>query len=276
VVAIVLSLLVLIHAVDDVIEMRAVSRFMIDALLAFGLWSYASVQLFSLGDLFGMGEVVIVRSAIVMTIFCFVAASNAFNMVDGIDSLCSGLGIICFGTLTTMILLSGTPISDPLVSALLVLMAALIPLYCANLGLFGTKLRVFLGDSGARLIGFIAAITLILAAEADMIRPVMAYFAIAVPVCDCLVLMGQRALHGRSPLSADRLHLHHLLGDLGFSTAQVRRIILSSALGMSVCGFFFQVISTPEWVVSAFVVATFAIFIGVRLWLIRRAAVQVR
>ncbi|MEX0942072.1 MAG: MraY family glycosyltransferase, partial [Pseudomonadales bacterium] len=272
--AIVLTLLVLIHAIDDVIEMRALSRFTIDALLAFGLWSYASVQLFSLGDLFGLGEIVIVRSAILMTIFSFVAASNAFNMVDGIDSLCSGLGLVCFGTLVTMILLSGSPVDAPLVEILLVVMAALVVLYLANLGLLGPRLRIFLGDAGARLIGFIAAIALIQAAQAGMIRPVMAYFAIAVPVCDCLALMGQRALQGRSPLSADRLHLHHLLGDLGFSDSQVRRMIITSALGMSLFGFFFQITNTPEWVVSVFVVTTFAVFIGMRLWLIRRVATR--
>jgi len=264
-----LALLVMAHAVDDVVELRAATRFGIDAVLALVICAMALVKLTTLGNLFGLGEVTLGRFAMLMTLFCFIAASNAFNMVDGIDSLCSGLGLIAFGTLITLILISGSPESSLLVNPLLVVMVALVPMYFANLGMFGARSRVFLGDSGARLIGFIAAIALICAAQKGMIRPVMAYFPIAVPVCDCLVLMGLRVLKGRSPLSADRLHLHHLLQDIGLGTHATRRFILALGLVVSLFGVFFQVTHTSDWIISAFVVVSFWTFIFFRFWLMR-------
>ncbi len=261
--------LVIVHAIDDVIGMRATTRLITDALLALLLCVYAGIELKNLGNLIGIGTIGLGHYSALMTVFCFVAASNAFNMVDGIDSLCTGLGIICFTTLGALILLGDTPLASTMITPLLVVLAALLPLYVANLGLLGPGFRVFLGDAGARLIGFIAAIALILAARNDLIKPVMAFFPIAVPVCDCLVLMGLRMLHGRSPVSADRLHLHHLLQDLGYSPGQTRRLILSLATGFSVCGIAFQLTGPTEWMVSLFVVVSFWAFIAFRFWLMR-------
>ena len=267
-----LAILVMLHAVDDVVELRAETRLAIDALLAFLICSEALVKLTTLGDLFGMGEVTLGRYSVVMTIFCFVAASNAFNMVDGIDSLCSGLGFVALGTLLALISIGGAPGGDQLAGAIMVVMVALVVTYAANLGALGKPLRVFLGDSGARLIAFIVAITLIVAAQKRLIHPVMAYFTIAVPVCDCLVLMGVRAFKGRSPISGDRLHLHHLLQDIGFSAPQARRAILSLAVAVAACGVLFQVSDAPDWVVSVFVVGSFWMYIALRLWLARPAS----
>lgn len=257
--------LVLLHAIDDVIELRAITRFGIDAMLAFFIALYALVRLTTLGDLFGMGEVTLGRFSLLMTVFCFVAASNAFNMTDGIDSLCTGLGIVCFATIIALIGLNAG--SNVMIAPLAIVIAALIPLYIANLGLLGARMRTFLGDSGARLIGFIAAIALISAAQQGMIRPVTAFFAIAVPVCDCVLLMGWRLAHRRSPLSADRLHLHHLLLDAGLTQSQSRRLILTLAVVFGLVGIAFEWSGTPTWIVSAFVVASFFGFIGFRLWL---------
>lgn len=258
--------LVILHAFDDVMALRAFTRFAIDALLAFFIAFYGMVMLKTLGDLFGMGEVTLGRFALLMTLFCFIAASNAFNMSDGIDSLCTGLGIICFSTIVALILLNAGA-SHALIPPIAIVTAALVPMYLANLGSLGPRMRTFLGDSGARLIGFMAAVALILAANEGMIRPVTAYFPIAVPVCDTLILMGWRVFHGRSPLSADRLHLHHLMVDAGYSFPQTRRLILTLAVIFASFGIGFEWSGMPTWVVSTFVVVSFWGFVGFRIWL---------
>lgn len=269
-----LAMLVMMHAVDDIVELRAETRLFLDAMLAFFICTYAVVKLTTLGNLIGMGEVTLGRFSVIMTVFCFVAASNAFNMVDGIDSLCSGLGIVALLTLATLIGLGGAPVQPQLVECMLVVVVALTVAYIANQGLLGPRMRIFLGDSGARLIAFMVAIAVILAAQHKLIHPVMAYFPIAVPVCDCLVLMATRMLHGRSPVSGDRLHLHHLLQDVGLRPRQTRRAILSIAVMFSLAGIGFQLIGPPDWVISLFIVVSFGSYMGFRFWLMHLAAVR--
>ena len=64
--------------------------------------------------------------------------------------------------------------------------------------------------------------------------PVLAPFLFSIPVIDCLVLMVRRLAARRSPFSADRNHLHHLLADAGFSITGVIVVIvtLSLAIGL--------------------------------------------
>ncbi len=145
---------------------------------------------------------------------------------------------------------------------------ALLGMYLANLGFFGQRMRAFLGDSGARLIGFIAAILLTYAAGKQFINPVMAYFPIAIPVCDCLILMGTRVLQRRSPLSADRLHLHHLLQDAGLTPQTTRAAIFALALLYSGIGYWIQVVDLTEWKISVIIVLSYWCIIGIRRGLI--------
>lgn len=173
------------------------------------LCTIALLKLDTLGKLFGDSETTMERWAIPMTVFSFVAASNSSNMTDSIDSLYTGLRIICFSTIIALLLGNGNPESQGLVELCKLVIFALLPMYLDNLDLLGDRLKSFLGDSGARLIGFMAAIALIYYANKNYIHPVMAQFSLAVLVCDCLILMRGRAFDRRSLLSTDRWHLHH-------------------------------------------------------------------
>jgi UDP-GlcNAc:undecaprenyl-phosphate/decaprenyl-phosphate GlcNAc-1-phosphate transferase len=268
-----LGVLVLTHAFDDIHAISAVVRLALDGAIGVLLCTIGLLQIDTLGFLFGSAETTMGRWAIPMTVFSFIAASNAFNMTDGIDSLCTGLGIVCFTTIIALLVHGGSTEAEGLVELCVLVIFTLLPLYLANLGLLGHRLRSFLGDSGARLIGFMAAIVLIYAAKMNYIDPVMAYFPMAVPVCDCLILMAVRVMDKRSPLSADRLHLHHLLTDCGLSTGATRHTILGIAVLLSVIGFSLQYYNVTEWVVSIVVVVSFWSFIGLR-WTLRKLATQ--
>jgi UDP-GlcNAc:undecaprenyl-phosphate GlcNAc-1-phosphate transferase len=267
-VGILLAVLVFTHAFDDIYGIDAIVRLAIDGAIGVLLSAVTLLQLDTLGYLFGPSEMTLGRWAVPMTVFCFIAASNAFNMVDGIDSLCSGLGILCFATIIVLLMESGQPEATGLITLCTVVICALVPMYLVNLGMLGVRLKSFLGDSGARLIGFIAAIALIFAAKNEFIKPVIAYFPIAVPVCDCLILMGSRVRKKRSPLSADRLHLHHLFLDCGLSANATRYAIIFIGILLSLLGFLLQYHHVAEWIVSMVVVLSFWCFMGLRWSLI--------
>jgi len=270
-VGLLLGVLVFTHAFDDVYGIDAIVRLAIDGAIGVLLSAVALLQLDTLGYLFGPSEMTLGRWAVPMTVFCFIAASNAFNMVDGIDSLCSGLGILCFSTIIVLLMDGGHPDASGLIILCTVVICALVPMYLVNLGYLGSRLKSFLGDSGSRLIGFIAAIALIYAAKHEYIKPVIAYFPIAVPVCDCLILMGSRVRKKRSPLSADRLHLHHLFLNYGFTVNATRSIIISLGILLSLLGFLLQHYDVAEWIISMTVVVSFWCFMGMRWYLIRLA-----
>ncbi len=274
VIGLLLTFLVMTHAIDDILDLNATARLFVDGTLALCICTWAMVKIATLGELFGMGEVTLGRFGVAMTVFSFIAASNAFNMTDGIDSLCTGFGLIAFTTLMILLAINGDPSATPLINVLGIIVFALVPMYLANLGRLGIELRSFLGDSGARLIGFVAAITVIMAASQRFIDPVFAFFPIAIPVCDCLVLMAVRSAEKRSPFSADRLHLHHLLVDNGLSTCQARRAELGMGVVFAAIGIALHASGAREWVVTTLVVSLFAGFIALRFWLAARARTQ--
>lgn len=274
-IGVLLALVVIAHATDDILELNTTTRLVIDGTLALLIATVAMVNIVTLGELFGMGEVTLGRFAIPMTIFCFVAASNAFNMTDGIDSQCTGFGLIAFSTLMVFLVIAGDPRASALINVLGIITLALIPMYLANMGKLGPALRSFLGDSGARLIGFMAAITVIMAASQGFIDPVFAFFPIAVPVCDCLILMAVRVANKRSPVSADRRHLHHLLMDNGLTSCQARRIGLWLGIAFAIVGVGLHAAGVAEVVVSILVISLFAAYIALRVWLAERAEARI-
>ena len=132
---------------------------------------------------------------------------NAANMADGQNGLLTGLFLIWALCLTL--------VSNGESYCSLILLGAASIVFIFNL-----PGRLFLGDCGSYGITFVVAILSIRAhaSGAATVATVITWFF--VPVADCLRLMITRRLAGRSPLSADRDHLHHRLQDrFGTNTA---------------------------------------------------------
>jgi UDP-GlcNAc:undecaprenyl-phosphate GlcNAc-1-phosphate transferase len=148
------------------------------------------------------GGVVIPLSvvAVPFTILCLVGLQNALNMADGMNGLLIGLSIFWTACLFRY--------APELQFYLALMLLGLIILLLYNLA--GA---LFLGDAGSYAIGGTIGILMIYCyhrAEGDL--PVLTVVLwLLVPVIDCLRMMGMRALQQRSPLEADKNHLHHRL-----------------------------------------------------------------
>jgi UDP-N-acetylmuramyl pentapeptide phosphotransferase/UDP-N-acetylglucosamine-1-phosphate transferase len=97
---------------------------------------------------------------------------------------------------------------------------ALIPFMLHNV--FGKKYKMFMGDGGSLVLGFILSLFVMRVIQAgiytDSGSTISFTLAIlAIPVFDTLRVMSSRMLHGRSPFSPDKTHLHHMFIELGFS-----------------------------------------------------------
>jgi UDP-GlcNAc:undecaprenyl-phosphate GlcNAc-1-phosphate transferase len=143
--------------------------------------------------------------AMLFTAFACVGATNAFNIVDGLNGLLGGIALITLGAIAWVAFAVG----DATVLSLAVLLGL------ATLGwlVFNwPRATLFAGDGGAYTIGFLsAALLMLLAARHPDVSPWFGVTAAALPVWETLFSIWRRRRSGRSALEADQSHLHQLV-----------------------------------------------------------------
>lgn len=145
--------------------------------------------------------------AIIFTVICCVGLINAINMADGKNGLVLGLALGWLGILSIKATYEILPLIGLLACCLIVLF------------IFNMRGRLFLGDGGAYAIATALGLLSIMIYNSpgeDMLRAVSAdelVLLFIVPVADSFRLTYTRWRQGRSPMSADRDHLHHHLQD---------------------------------------------------------------
>ena len=137
---------------------------------------------------------------------------NMVNFLDGMDGLAAGICAIAGSTFAVIALSLGNPEAA--------ILSAIVAGAC-----FGFlrhnfyPARIFMGDSGALLLGFILA-TLSVEGLLKTAATVALFFpliVLAVPIVDTSFVLAKRLKHGRPLYEADRTHLHHRFANIGFS-----------------------------------------------------------
>lgn len=207
---------------DDMKSLSPVLRMAIEILVMLGVIFGSGVCIDSFHGLWGV-ESFTWKLAVPLTVFAGVGLINAYNMIDGVDGLSSGLCIVSSCILAAVC----ARMSDFTDCAMLMCYAAsLFPFMMHNV--FGRSSKMFLGDGGTMVMGLLMSWTVmrILSSEstADIMLTngcsfpglVAMLLAVAsVPVFDALRVMTMRILHGRNPFRADKTHLHHQFIALG-------------------------------------------------------------
>jgi UDP-GlcNAc:undecaprenyl-phosphate GlcNAc-1-phosphate transferase len=194
---------------DDIKRVPASRKFLVHVVGA----SLAVASGVSLGDTVHLFEMTIPVGAwsAGLSVVWLIGVTNAFNLIDGLDGLSAGLGLIAAVCMTAVFLLAGQPI---MAGASLVLAGALAGFLPYNLH----PARLFLGDAGATALGFcLGAFALkggsTLSSGFAALVPVM---IMGLPIADTLIAMARRAI-GRIEsrrgglFVADRDHIHHRL-----------------------------------------------------------------
>ena len=230
------AIIVICFLFDDAMELNSFVRLFLQTFVALICIIWSDTKLINLGDLFGFGFIVLGEPlSLIFTTFCIVGVMNAFNMIDGINGLCSGLAFI------SMIFL-GVFYNGFIGTHLIIAVGAIAGFLIFNLGIIGKKRWVFLGDHGSNLLGFLIAMSMIAASQELRFHfsPVTALWLIAVPFLDCIGLILKRLLRGVGPFTADRNHLHHRLMDRGYSANTTLVIILCISIFASFLGVVLQ------------------------------------
>ena len=192
----------------------------------------------SLGTLPGEVELYLGNFGIIASLIAIVGVMNAFNMIDGIDGLAASLGILAIGFLLFAMFFGDRSLNPHTIKLTIFVLGALIAFLFFNL--FGVNNKIFLGDAGAMLLGFLLAVWLIEASQSEPISDTfpasVVSWVIALPVFETISLSIRRIQSGKSPFSADRQHLHHVLLDRGFSSFSCLTIIASLAFAFFAFG----------------------------------------
>lgn len=227
----------LIGVADDRFDVSYRIRLMAHAAIVVGIFLTDALAVNSIGSILGSGDVTFAGPiAVVFTIIGVLGAINSVNMIDGLDGL---LGSICLASILAIFIISvvsvnsgGKSLSPEAVAAVA---GALVGFLILNSRIIKkSAARVFLGDAGSTMLGFILVYLLIdFSQGADAaFSPVVAGWILGLPLLDASAVIASRVLDGKSPFKPDRGHLHHILIDSGMSVnaTVITMLALHSAL----------------------------------------------
>ncbi len=216
-----MTLMMLIGVWDDMKDISALLRFVIEIALVMVFMLVTDTYIDDFHGLWGIHEVPS-YVGYPLSIVSGVGIINAVNLIDGVDGYSSGYGMMasmCFG------LAFWTVWSPVMTSLTLIVIAALLPFFLHNV--FGVRSKMFIGDGGTLMLGMLMTVFAFFAMSSKQQCDLLAdknvglvAFTLAVliiPLFDTLRVMTMRILRGSSPFKPDKTHLHHLFIDMGFS-----------------------------------------------------------
>lgn len=226
------TLIAIVGVLDDLLDLdwmvKLGAQFAAAGLLA---WNGAQIVSLPFGDTLIVGSPTV---NFILTVFLMTLVMNAVNFVDGLDGLVAGVAILSNAAFFVYTQLLTAQTGNDSSITLAALIAAIVVGICAGFLPFNWhRARMFMGDTGALLIGLLMATStvsvtgqlnpaqldqkLVLASYIPIILPIA---VLAVPLADFTLAVFRRLLAGKSPFEADRLHLHHRLLDMGHSPVQ--------------------------------------------------------
>ncbi|UCQ27627.1 UDP-N-acetylglucosamine--undecaprenyl-phosphate N-acetylglucosaminephosphotransferase [Edwardsiella tarda] len=252
------GILVFVGALDDRFDISVKFRATVQALIAIAMIVGAGLYLRSLGGVLGPWELILGPFGYLVTLFAVWAAINAFNMVDGIDGLLGGLSCVTFAAMGILLLWDG---QRDLALWCFAIIAAILPYILLNLGAFGRRFKVFMGDAGSTLIGFTVIWILLQSTQehGHPMNPVTALWVIAIPLMDMIAIMYRRLRKGMSPFAPDRQHIHHLIMRAGFTSRQAFVLITLAAALLAAIGVMGEY-WLPEYVMMALFLLAFFLY----------------
>lgn len=218
---------------DDILVIDPRKKLAAQFVVATILAVLSNIRITTFFEIFSVGELPYVVS-IVISIFLIVLVVNGFNLIDGIDGLAAGTGILASLSFGFWFWNEGSYGYTVMCFALAGSLLAFI-----FYNVFGKKNKVFMGDTGSLLIGIAVSIMVIRFLQSDHsvilkkttnASPALALSVIILPLFDTLRIFVIRIFQGRSPFTADHQHIHHRLLELGYSHLKSTVILISSNL----------------------------------------------
>jgi len=224
-------IILIVGFVDDLIDIKASWKLFGELVSAFFLIVVADIRLSHLHGFMGIEELSLFTSY-TLSFFVFVVIINALNLIDGVDGLASGLGVLYSIFFAVYFKMTGR--IDLSISAF-TMVGSLTVFFIYNV--FGGKRKIFMGDSGSLLLGYMTTLFVFEFCEMNAYHrvsndfympaaPSVAICVLAIPLFDTMRVMLTRIKKGVSPFHPDRNHIHHLLLKTGLKHRQVTFVLI--------------------------------------------------
>lgn len=204
---------------DDILVISPYKKLLLQVVAIIALMGGSNLVITDMGGMFGLHEIPL-WAGVTLTFFTMVVVLNAYNLIDGIDGLAGGIGIIASSFFAWWFWEIGM---IPHAVLALTLVGALAAFMRYNY----QPASIFMGDTGSQIVGFLLAFFAVSFVSSGVAAssvvpfknavPVLVLSVLIVPLYDTLRVFLIRLWRGKSPFSADRLHVHHQLIDMGFS-----------------------------------------------------------
>lgn len=235
--------------IDDVFKLSYKIRFFSQFAVAIIMIFSAGLVVNNLGGLLWWDSLKFPEwIAVIFTTVAVIGGINAINMIDGIDGLSGSISLSSLLLIGVVTFVAGDQ-HELLLS--IALAGGVVGFLYHNLR-FASKryARVFLGDNGSMLLGFILSWLLIDVSQGSSpaMTPVTAIWLFSIPLMDTLTLMLRRMGNGHSPFMPDRYHLHHLFQKAGFLVKEITYTITLLHLFFGFIGLIGLYLHVPEYI----------------------------
>jgi UDP-GlcNAc:undecaprenyl-phosphate GlcNAc-1-phosphate transferase len=211
-------------------------------------------------DFFGLFDFNLSGLAVPFTLFWLVGSCNAFNFIDGLDGLASGIGLI------VSLVLAGLGFAGGHYGAAIMslsLAGGLLAMLFFNV----KPALIFLGDGGSQLLGLIIG-----ALAINILTTKQGYFALpaagiilSVPIIDTFLSILRRFSRQISPACGDRHHIHHCLQKMGLGAHGTTFVIWTIVAFSGIMGVAGLVKGGPSIAISALLFVLVELYLGIRL-----------
>jgi UDP-GlcNAc:undecaprenyl-phosphate/decaprenyl-phosphate GlcNAc-1-phosphate transferase len=246
------AIIFVLGVIDDRFRLQPVQKAIVQMLAAgWACWAGVRITGFAVGS-------VPYHLSIPMTVAWLIVCTNAFNFIDGVDGLATGVGLSA--TATTLV--------AALVQHNVLLATATVPLAGALLGFVRYNFNpatIFLGDSGSLTIGFLLGCFGVIWGQksATILGMTGPLIALSIPILDLCLTVVRRFLRGQPIMRGDRQHIHHRLLDRGLSPKKVV-LLLYALCGVTAVFSLFQSITVNHYSAAVIVVFCGIAWVGIQ------------
>ncbi len=196
-------LICVIGLIDDKFHLNTGGKLSLQIFPIIYLIIFENLYLTNIGDYYYF-NLILGTFAIPFTLFAVLFLINSFNYFDGID------GSLSFVTISVLVILFFLVKDSNLELFLLIILVPLLVFLCFNFSLFKLP-KLFLGDNGSLLLGFIISFILIYLAKQKLVHPILLAWSIVIFVYEFLSINLIRLKNNQNPFEAGQDHLHHIL-----------------------------------------------------------------
>ena len=190
------------------------------------------------------------------TLIAILFLINSFNYFDGLD------GVLSFSTISTLGILFFLTPNENIKLFLIVILIPILSFLFFNFSIFKLP-KLFLGDSGSLLLGFIIAFTLIYLSIQKIVHPILLAFSVSIFTYEFLSINLIRLKNKKKLFKAGQDHLHHQLFKYNKSIFQTNLFISLANIILFIVGYIGFLLISPLASLILFIVL-FIIFLILR------------